>query len=141
MIYINDLYFMDYEEALGLQHSLVVARASREVEEDLLLLLEHPEVFTLGRRGGREFLRVEDSWLSSSGMSLIQTERGGYITYHGPGQLVGYPIVDLWARGWAVPSFVEMLEGAMIMVSDEFGVKAERSSKNRGVWVGGAKLG
>ncbi len=136
-----DLEPMDYREALGLQHSLVAAKANGGFGEDILLLLEHSPVFTLGRRGGKEFLRVGESLLASRGIALVQVERGGYITYHGPGQLVGYPIVDLGRRGLEVVRFVEVLEEAMIRTAGEFGVGAERSPRNRGVWAGDAKLG
>jgi lipoate-protein ligase B len=130
-----------YDEALTLQHRIVRAKNEGRLEEDFLLLLEHPPVFTLGRRGGRENLTVSAAFLKEQKIPVVQIERGGNITYHGPGQLVAYPIVALAKRKLSVTDFVDRLESVMIGIAGDFGVSAARDSRNRGVWVGDAKLG
>jgi len=132
---------MPYEEAWDLQTRLVEARRSGVLSTDMVLFLEHPPVFTLGRRGGRENLLVSESFLERSGVPVVHVERGGNITYHGPGQLVGYPILELRGAGLGVTEYVEGLEEVMIGVASEFGVRASRDSRNRGAWVGNRKLG
>lgn len=132
---------IDYLRALDLQRGLVKAKNEKRLREDLLLLLEHPQVFTLGRRGGKENLTVSEAFLEERSIPLVQIERGGNITYHGPGQLVAYPIVDLSRRKLAVTDFVDGLESVMIRIAADFGVSAARDARNRGVWVGDAKLG
>jgi lipoate-protein ligase B len=132
---------LDYGEALRLQHHLVAARKSGALASDLLILLEHPPVFTLGRRGGRENLIVPADFLANTGIQVIQAERGGNITYHGPGQLVAYLILDLEAAKIGVKDFVHFLEEVMIRTSAEWEVVAERNPVNRGIWVGNSKMG
>ena len=132
---------LDYGEALRLQHHLVAARKSGALASDLLILLEHPPVFTLGRRGGRENLIVPTDFLANTGIQVIQAERGGNITYHGPGQLVAYLIRDLEAAKMGVKDFVQFLEEVMIRTAAEWGVAAERNPVNRGIWVGNSKMG
>jgi lipoate-protein ligase B len=132
---------IDYGEAMRLQHRLVEARKSRVLATDVLILLEHPPVFTLGRRGGRENLIVASEVLANAGIQVIQTERGGNITYHGPGQLVAYLILDLEAAKMGVKAFVHCLEDVMIRTAADWGVAAERNPANRGIWVGNSKMG
>lgn len=132
---------MDYKEALDLQRSLVDAKTSEIMSQDLILFLEHPPVFTLGRRGGRDHLLVDDATLGMRGVEVFHAERGGDITYHGPGQLVVYPVVDLKKRGFKVLEFVETLEEIMIRVAADWGIKARRNPKNRGVWINNKKIG
>jgi lipoate-protein ligase B len=132
---------IDYGEALRLQHLLVAARKTRVLVTDLLILLEHPPVFTLGRRGGRENLIVASEVLANAGIQVIQTERGGNITYHGPGQLVAYLILDLEAAKMGVKDFVHRLEDVMIRTAADWGVAAVRNPVNRGIWVGNSKMG
>ena len=110
----RDLDTVDYNKALELQHRLVTVRKTRALESDILLLLEHPAVFTLGRRGGLENLTVSREFLDKTGIPVVQVERGGNITYHGPGQLIAYPIVDLEAARLNVDYYVEILEENMI---------------------------
>jgi lipoate-protein ligase B len=136
-----ELLSMDYHEALELQHKLVDAKIAGALGPDVLLLLEHPPVFTLGRRGSREHLLVAEALLESRGVQLIHVERGGDITYHGPGQLVSYPIVDLRRGHWRVIDFVAALEQVMIHTLAEWRIKAGRNPVNRGVWVGMSKVG
>jgi lipoate-protein ligase B len=136
-----DLPMVDYADAWRLQVELVAARLSAVVDADIMLLLEHPPVFTLGRRGGRENLTVAESFLQQSGIPIFHAERGGNITFHGPGQLVGYGIVDLHAARLTVTEYVTSLEEIMIHTAAHWGVMAERNPMNRGVWVDNSKLG
>ena len=131
---------VDYEKAWDLQRRLVHAKTRGMFEKDVILMLEHPPVFTLGKRGGRENLKVDDAFLEQAGVSVVHVERGGDITYHGPGQLVIYPIVNLQRAKLKVLSFVYALEEIIIQVAGEWGIKAERNPINRGVWVGMKKL-
>jgi lipoyl(octanoyl) transferase len=132
---------MDYREAWQLQLSLVQTKHIRSDLPDLVLLLEHPPVFTLGHRGGRDHLLVSDRFLSEQGIPLLHVERGGDITYHGPGQLVGYPVVKFRPNGWRVADFVEALEEVMIRSLADWGIQSGRKPLNRGVWVGMFKIG
>ena len=136
-----ELGTLEYGRAWDLQTSLVDARKKRIIDRDVILLLEHHPVFTLGRRGGMEDLTVSRNFLKKSGISVIQVERGGVITFHGPGQLIMYPIIDLNAARMRVVDYVERLEEVMIMTVAEWGIIAERNSLNRGIWVGNKKLG
>lgn len=136
-----ELPITGYIEALELQRNIVAARNSKAINEDIILLLEHPSVFTLGRRGGLENLTVSMAFLEKSGIPVIQVERGGNITFHGPGQIVGYPIVDLKAAGLRVTDYVEKLEEVMIRTALDWGIMAGRNSMNRGVWINNSKLG
>jgi lipoate-protein ligase B len=130
-----------YPEAWELQLRLVEARQANRLEHDAVLLLEHPPVFTLGRRGGRESLLVPEETLARHGIPIVQVERGGNITYHGPGQLVVYPIVHLPGMRLGVVDMVDRLEEVMIRTCRDFGVEAGRNALNRGVWVGRRKIG
>lgn len=130
-----------YDEALALQHRLVAACCRPGPCRDVVLVLEHPPVFTLGRRGGGDNLLVNAGFLAQRGIAVVPAERGGSITYHGPGQLVVYPIVNLKAAGITVVDFVAGLEKAMMDAAAVFGVAAGTNPVNRGVWVDGAKLG
>jgi len=132
---------IDYQKALELQRKIVAARNSGIINEDIVLLVEHPSVFTLGRRGGLENLTVSKAFLKKRGIQVIQTERGGNITFHGPGQLVGYPIIDLKKAELRVVDYVEALEEVMIRTASEWGIIAGRNPMNRGVWVKNKKLG
>ena len=136
-----DLGLMDYRESWALQLRLVDARKDDLLKNDVVLFLEHPAVFTLGRRGGHANLKVTESFLASRGIPLVHVERGGDITYHGPGQLVAYPVVHLRAMGLGVLPFVEGLEEIMIRTAAEWAIKAERNPRNRGAWVGPNKIG
>ena len=128
-----------YNRALELQRSL-----HRQVAEgslpDLLLLLEHPHVYTLGRRGKDSDVLVSEEALSRLGAEVHRTDRGGEVTYHGPGQLVGYPVVDLRRWGGGPLSYVRALEGALVATLRDFGVQAGRDDEPTGVWVAGAKI-
>lgn len=135
-----DIPLMAYREALDLQHRLVHAKHTGALTHDVILILEHLPVFTFGRRGGEEHLLVEPSFLKEKGIETLRVERGGYITYHGPGQVVIYPIVDLNRVQWGVVDLVSSLEAVGIRVAADWGIRAERNPVNRGVWVGNRKL-
>jgi lipoyl(octanoyl) transferase len=130
---------MDYGAALELQQRLVAERKQGLIT-DQLLLLEHPHVITLGRNGHMENLLAGDDVLRRAGISFYPTDRGGDVTYHGPGQLVGYPILDLreWSRD--VGAYVRAIEQAIIDTLADFGIAAGRIPKLTGVWVGEQKI-
>jgi len=136
-----DLPETDYQRALDLQLAIVAAKTTGCLGADVILSVEHPRVFTLGRRGGRENLCVTDDFLAEKGVSVVPTDRGGNITYHGPGQLVVYPIIDLNRRRLKVVEFVSGLEQAMIRTAGHWDIVAGTDPANRGVWLGGDKLG
>jgi lipoate-protein ligase B len=136
-----NLGLIDYNRAWRLQSALVAARLNRSHNRDFILFLEHPAVFTLGRRGGRNHLLVKESFLKQSGIPIIQVERGGYITFHGPGQLVVYTIIDLASRRLGVTDFVAALEEIMLQTVRTWGLTAQRSSINPGIWMGNRKMG
>jgi lipoyl(octanoyl) transferase len=125
-----------YEEARALQKRLEAARQGGEVP-DLLLLLEHPPVYTRGRRSEPGELPMGEEWYRMQGIEVRDTDRGGQVTYHGPGQLVGYPIVDLGACGGDVNLYVRGLERVMIGSLADHGVEAVVVEDLTGVWVGG----
>ena len=124
-----------------MQGELAAARKDGRINDDVVLWLEHFPVFTLGRRGGRENLKVTDAFLEKQNISVAPAERGGNITYHAPGQLIAYPIIDLNAAKLSIPEYVTRLEEVMIRTAADYGVGAERNPLNRGVWVGNKKLG
>ena len=136
---VRELGRMDYASALELQRRLVAERQQGAIP-DQLLLVEHPHVVTLGRNGHRENLLASDEILARAGVDFHPTDRGGDITYHGPGQLVGYPILDLreWKRD--VAAYVRGLEQVLIDTLAEFGIAAVRIPKLTGVWVDGRKI-
>ncbi len=129
-----DLGLMGYAEAYALQKRVVAARKAGAIE-DVLLLCQHPHVITLGRSGKRENLLASEQVLRQKGVEFHATDRGGDITYHGPGQIVGYPILDLGAIRRDVVWYVRMLEEAMIRATAEFGIAAARVSGKTGIWV------
>ena len=126
-----------YADAAALQQRLVAAR-KKGAAPDLLLFCEHPHAITLGRNGRREHLRVSDELLRRKGVEFHQSNRGGDITYHGPGQIVGYPILDLDGIRRDVVWYVRQLEECMIRTTSTFGISAVRIPGRTGVWVQGA---
>ena len=136
-----DLGLIDYRKAFDFQKKIVSVKIKDRDISDIILILEHPAVFTLGKRGGKENLVVTEEFLKSKNIPVVQTERGGNITFHGPGQLVLYPVVDLERAKKGVADFVNDLEEIMIRTSAKLGVKAARNKKNHGVWVKNAKIG
>jgi len=129
-----DLGLIGYAEAWELQKRLVAARKAGAME-DVLLFCEHPHVITQGRNGKREHLLASEHLLRQKGVEFYETSRGGDITYHGPGQLVGYPILNLGAIRRDVVWYVRTLEEAMIRATAEYGIGAVREPGKTGVWV------
>jgi lipoyl(octanoyl) transferase len=140
-IEIRRLGSIPYGDALALQRALVEDRRANRVG-DLLLLVEHPHVLTLGVRGdgGRRHILATDEALVARGIDVLETGRGGDITYHGPGQLVGYPIVDLKPDRQDVHRYVRDLEEVLIRTAADYGIEAARVPGLTGVWVGREKL-
>src|ERR1700720_1364405 len=131
---IVDLGLIGFADAFALQKRLVAARKADAIG-DVLLLCEHPHVITLGRNGGREHLLASERVLQQKGVEFHTTNRGGDITYHGPGQIVGYPVIQLSAIRRDVVWYVRMLEEVMIRACADLGVTAGREAGKTGVWV------
>jgi lipoyl(octanoyl) transferase len=140
-IEVRRLGLMPYPEGLELQRALVEDRRANRVG-DLLLLVEHPHVLTLGVRGdgGRGHILATPETLASRGVGVYETGRGGDITYHGPGQIVGYPIVDLKPDRCDVHRYIRDLEEVLIRTGRDYGIEADRVEGLTGVWVGRDKL-
>ncbi|MCA2967047.1 MAG: lipoyl(octanoyl) transferase LipB [Acidobacteriaceae bacterium] len=136
---VRDLGAMRWGAAYALQAELVGQRQRGEIG-DQLLLVEHPHVVTMGRNGQAAHLLASAEVLAATGIEYYETNRGGDVTYHGPGQLVGYPIVQLneWKRD--VHAYVRALEEVIIRVLADFGLAGERVAGATGVWTGGAKI-
>lgn len=130
----------EYRAAHALQTQLVAERRTGE-RGDIVLVTEHPGVFTLGRRGGREHLVASEQFLADRGIPVIHVERGGEVTYHGRGQLVVYPIIDLRKTRLPLTDYIYLLEELMLRLASDCGVTAVRDTRNHGVWVGSRKLG
>ncbi len=134
-----DLGRTRYADAWELQRRLFERRCAREIG-DLLLLTEHEHVYTLGKGGDENHLLAGPEELKSRDVDVFRIDRGGYITYHGPGQVVGYPILDLQQYGQDIHRYLRMLEESIILTLEGFGVKAGREGGMTGVWVGGEKI-
>lgn len=134
-----DLGRRAYAPVHALQERLVTARGEG-TSPDTLLLVEHDPVYTLGRRAETRHLVFDDAQRQVHGIDLVRTARGGDVTYHGPGQLVGYPILHLGALGLGAVSYVNALEEMLIATLREFDVNATRDPDHRGVWVGRDKI-
>jgi len=141
-IEVRRLGVVPYDEALAMQHQLVEERRAGRVP-DLLLLLQHPAVITLGVKGdgGRANIGATNERLAEFGIAVHETGRGGDVTYHGPGQIVGYPILDLKPDRCDVHRYVRDLEEVMIRVCADYGVTAGRIKGLTGTWVGAEKIG
>jgi lipoyl(octanoyl) transferase len=139
---VRRLGLVPYDEALAMQRQLVEERRAGRVP-DLLLLLQHPAVITLGVKGdgGRANIVAADERLAELGIAVQETGRGGDVTYHGPGQIVGYPILDLKPDRCDVHRYVRDLEEVMIRVCADYGVTAGRIKGLTGTWVGAEKIG
>jgi len=131
---IVDLGLIPYAQAWELQKRVVAARKAGAIE-DVLLFCEHPHVITLGRSGNRANLLASENILRQKGVGYFETTRGGDITYHGPGQIVGYPILNLGAIRRDVVWYVRTLEEAMIRATAELGIAARREPGKTGIWV------
>ena len=139
---VRRLGLVPYDSALALQRSLVEERRADNIP-DTLLLLEHPAVITVGVKGdgGRANILAPPAQLSALGIDISETGRGGDVTYHGPGQIVGYPILDLRPDRCDVHRYVRDIEEVMIRTCADYGVTAGRIEGLTGAWVGGAKVG
>ena len=135
----RDLGRMAYRDTLEIQHRIAAER-KQGLGADHLLFVEHPHVITIGRNGHEENLLASPEVLERAGIELHESDRGGDVTYHGPGQIVGYPIMDLreWKRD--VGAFVRAIEQVLIDTLADFGIEARRIAKLTGVWVGEAKV-
>jgi lipoate-protein ligase B len=130
---------VEYPAAWSWQRELFLARLEGDVE-DTLMLLEHPPTYTLGRRAAEEDLVYDRSQRMARGIDLYEVDRGGRATYHGPGQLVGYPILALGER-YDVVAYLRKLEETLIRTCADFGIEATRDPDHTGVWVGKNKIG
>jgi lipoyl(octanoyl) transferase len=138
---VRRLGLVPYADGLELQRALVEDRKANRIP-DTLLLLQHPHVVTIGvKKDGRSHIIASPGQLASRGVEVFETGRGGDVTYHGPGQIVGYPIIDLNPDRRDVPHYVRDLEEVMIRVCADYGVAAGRSKGFSGAWVKDAKIG
>ena len=137
--HVEQLGLVDYADALRLQKERVAQRKAGAIP-DTILLLEHPHVYTLGRNARRENLLVSTEAIRARGAQVFETDRGGDVTYHGPGQLVGYPIFDLTQHRRDLAWYMRSLEEVFIGVAHDFGIEAGRVAGATGVWVGNEKL-
>jgi lipoyl(octanoyl) transferase len=135
-VWLVNLDRIPYADALALQHRILTAR-KRGALNDTLLLLEHPPVFTLGRNANDANILASREFLRDAGIEIFRVERGGDVTYHGPGQLVGYPILNLKNFRMDVGWFVHSLEELLIRALNDFNIRAKRVEKLVGVWVDG----
>jgi lipoyl(octanoyl) transferase len=134
-----DLGFIDYKEAWDLQQVIHLKRVVGEVE-DTFFLLEHPNTYTLGKTAHKENLIGTEDYLKKNQISVYDIDRGGDITYHGPGQIVGYPIIDLnnWYKD--THKYLRALEELIIKTCSDYGLNCERNPKHTGVWIGDRKI-
>ncbi|MBM3924942.1 MAG: lipoyl(octanoyl) transferase LipB [SAR202 cluster bacterium] len=139
LCHVAHLGLIEYHHAWDLQKHLV-DQVSRAQRPNTLLLLQHPHVYTLGRRGQRQDILLDEARLQTLGVQVVESDRGGQVTYHGPGQLVAYPIVNL--RDWGGPlKYVRTLEQVMISTLADYGLQATLIPGLTGVWVKDAKIG
>ena len=131
---VRQLGQIDYRQAYELQKELLQERLEGQIA-DTLLLLEHPPTITVGKAGKLENVLVSQTELAKAGVSLILTDRGGDVTYHGPGQIVGYPILDLRERNRDAHQYVNNLEEMLIRTLADYGITSERDPSHAGVWV------
>jgi len=139
-LWVVSLGTIPYADALELQRSVAAHRISGEVAEDILLLMEHPPVVTLGRSTKNANLTASPELLKARGVELFEVERGGDITFHGPGQLVGYPIIDLKRHKQDLHWYLRAVEQCLIDALSSLGITAERNQGYTGVWTGGRKI-
>ena len=138
--YLIDADLIEYQRTWNFQREVVAAKVKSDLP-DILILLEHNPVLTLGRRGNREHILASPEALTAEGIQVYHVERGGEVTYHGPGQIVGYPILNL--RNWRrdVSWYIFNLEEVLIRTLGDFGIEGTRNRLNRGVWVRDFKIG
>ena len=131
---VAEMGIVDYDDALAIQSAMLAARIEGSVG-DTLLMMEHPHVFTLGRGADERFIVA-----NTGGVPIRRVSRGGEVTYHGPGQLIGYPILKLEGRDRDVTKYLRSLEGAMIDALAKFGIDGGRRDRMTGVWIGARKI-
>jgi lipoyl(octanoyl) transferase len=131
---------MAYAEALELQRHIARDRISGAMPQDVLLLVEHPPVVTLGRASKEKHLIASPAFLAERGVEVFEVERGGDVTFHGPGQLVGYPIIDLKRHRLDLHWYLRIIETALIEALGDLGIPAERNPSYTGVWTRGKKI-
>jgi len=136
---VHYLGLLDYQQAFELQDVLLAKRINGDIP-DTLLLLEHPPTLTMGKSDDVANLLVPESDLKARGIAIYPTDRGGSITWHGPGQLVGYPIIDLSHRDRDLHQYIRDLEETIIQALGRFGIRSGRDKRNIGVWVGQEKI-
>lgn len=139
-LWVTDLGTLRYDEALALQREVAARRISGDLAQDVLLLVEHPPVITYGRRVSAAQLTAAPALLAERGVEVRETERGGDITFHGPGQLVGYPVVDLTRHRQDLHWYLRTLEDVQIRALAALGIAAERNPGKTGVWTRGRKI-
>ena len=131
---------LEYAEALELQRNIARDRIAGTIPQDVLLLMEHPPVVTMGRATKEKHLVSSPEFLKSKGVELFEVERGGDVTFHGPGQLVGYPIIDLKRHRQDLHWYLRQVEEALIRALDTFGIPGERQAGYTGVWTQNRKI-
>ncbi|MEO6208613.1 MAG: lipoyl(octanoyl) transferase LipB [Gemmatimonadaceae bacterium] len=139
-LHVVHLGLVPYARGLELQRAVARARISGEIAHDVLLLLEHPPVVTLGRSSKAQNLVASPALLAARGVELFEAERGGDVTFHGPGQLVGYPIVNLRGHKQDLHWYLRQVEAVLMHALESVGIPAERSAGRTGVWTGGSKI-
>ena len=139
-LWVVRLGLMDYAQALDLQRAIARARIAGTVAQDVLLLVEHPPVVTLGRATTERNLTASRELLTARGVELFDVERGGDVTFHGPGQLVGYPIIDLKRHKRDLHWYLRQVEDGLIVALGTHGIPGERTTGYTGVWTGGRKI-
>jgi lipoate-protein ligase B len=136
---IIDLGRTDFKTAFKLQEETVAARKENRIP-DTLILVEHNPVYTLGRNTDPAYILQTPETLAERGIDLVQTTRGGQVTYHGPGQLVGYPVINISEKNMGVLQYIEHLEEMLIKLLNKFDIESYADKKDRGVWVDGNKV-
>jgi len=135
----SDLGLVDYKIAWDLQKEIFNLRLNNEIN-DTLFLLEHPHTYTLGKVAEKENLLSSNEQLEELGISVYEIDRGGDITYHGPGQIVGYPIINLTDWKQDTHQYLRGLEEVIMLTCQDYGIKTERNPKYTGVWIGSRKI-
>ena len=139
-LWVADFAKRPYAEMLEIQRAVARARISGEIPQDVLILVEHPAVITLGRSSKDAHLLSNPEQLRARGVEIFEVERGGDVTFHGPGQLVGYPIVDLKRHKQDLHWYLRRIEDVLIQALGAFNIPAGRVEKYTGVWTGGRKI-
>ena len=139
-LWVVELGLRPYSEVLELQRAVAKARIAGDVPQDVLLLVEHNPVITLGRASKEAHLLASKEQLAARGVELFEVERGGDVTFHGPGQLVGYPIIDLKRHKQDLHWYLRQVEEVLIRALANFEIQAKREPKLTGVWTSGRKI-